>query len=188
MTEPLHIPQYHFKHHPQGGDKFGYQWGVEYSNNLIVKAIQEQGPFDGFLCFSQGAQMLRFAHFYTQELFKEKYSSIPWPKFAMTYGGQILTSVRMIIDGKVYDQQKDIKIHMPNGSIHVVGTKDPTYALCKIEPLQYTNNPVAIVHGEGHKVMHEYKDPEHIRIMEEFIEKQMRSKKESIDTLIKSKL
>lgn len=39
--------------------------GMEHSVDLIVKKIEEHGPFDGFLTFSQGGVMFRFFYYYT---------------------------------------------------------------------------------------------------------------------------
>lgn len=116
--------------------------GFEESVNAVVKFMEENGPFDGLLGFSQGASMVHLL------LAKAQNGEIQLRgiRFAIFFSGFLSLSSKH--ESLTSIQIKDIP------SLHVFGDADEIVARPKSEKLadRFDVEPVKIVHEGGHLV------------------------------------
>uniref|UniRef100_A0A1I7TX58 FSH1 domain-containing protein n=1 Tax=Caenorhabditis tropicalis TaxID=1561998 RepID=A0A1I7TX58_9PELO len=124
--------------------------GFEESVNAVVKYIEENGPFDGLMGFSQGASMVHLL------IAKAQLGEISLPdiRFAIFFSGFLSLSSQ-------HNSFTSLRIKdFP--SLHVFGDADEIVARPKSEKLsdQFEVEPVRIVHDGGHLVpaMSKYKE------------------------------
>uniref|UniRef100_A0A8R1DL08 FSH1 domain-containing protein n=1 Tax=Caenorhabditis japonica TaxID=281687 RepID=A0A8R1DL08_CAEJA len=124
--------------------------GFDESVTAVVKFIEENGPFDGLLGFSQGASMVHLL------IAKAQLGEIRLPgiRFAIFFSGFLSLSTK-------HDSLTSIQItNFP--SMHVFGDADEIVARAKSEQLadRFDVEPLRISHEGGHLVpsMSKHKD------------------------------
>jgi len=106
---------------------------IDESIDWLLSYINENGPFDGILGFSQGASMVT-------RLLRVTVETRPF-KFAILIGGVV---------SKMNDTSDD-KICFP--SLHLYGSADPLYESCKnLEKFYDENQRTSMEHNEGHNI------------------------------------
>ncbi|EGT46615.1 hypothetical protein CAEBREN_04149 [Caenorhabditis brenneri] len=116
--------------------------GFEESVNTVLKFIEENGPFDGLMGFSQGASMVHLL------LAKAQLGEIKLPgiKIAIFFSGFLSLSSK-------HDSLTSLRINnLP--SLHVFGDADEIVARPKSEKLadQFDVETIRIAHDGGHLV------------------------------------
>ncbi|CAO4374199.1 unnamed protein product [Caenorhabditis nigoni] len=134
--------------------------GFDESVNAVVKFIEDNGPFDGLLGFSQGASMVHLL------IAKAQLGEIKLPgiRFAIFFSGFLSLSSK-------HDTLTSLRIKdFP--SMHVFGDSDEIVARPKSEKLadQFDVKPIRIAHEGGHLVPSMSKHKEKIA---QFLREQM---------------
>lgn len=121
-------------------------FGLEQSVQVVIETINEHGPFDGVLSFSQGS--IFFRHFYriVTEIDPQSFEGLQLPKFIVSIGGPYFPTMMVNYKDRQFDQTS---FKIPIESVHFIGLKDQ-YLKFLSESQLYTKNPLIIKHDETH--------------------------------------
>ncbi|XP_046671596.1 esterase OVCA2 [Homalodisca vitripennis] len=115
--------------------------GLQESLNFFMRTLEENGPFDGVMGFSQGAAFLALACILLQD--KLSSSSVKFVIFVAGFKSHIPFHT------KFYDTQT--KINIP--SLHVIGDTDEVISSSRSrELLELFDNSEVVTHPGGHYV------------------------------------
>jgi len=150
----------------------------------IITFMNEHGPFDGIMGFSQGSTMAQLMYYTLQEnLFQsDEVLKYPLPTFMIFVGA---FAARFLMREKVNFTSKETYIKIP--TLHMLGTQDFIFEISKI--LTYICiDPILIVHNEGHKFPN--LKGVNLKIFEDFLHKEhaKRCNKDESGEIIERKL
>ncbi|CDW71752.1 UNKNOWN [Stylonychia lemnae] len=158
-------------------NKYNEVFGVEKSINLIVEEINQKGPFDGFMTFSQGSLMFRYFYRVAMDIaIHEQLVKIEeMPKFLISIGGVFFSDKKVNYKDQKFKQDDYI---FPIDSIHINGIKDEFMDILN-ESGQF-QNPIVINHQGGHSFPKKMVDKDFQQMLQ-FMKKQYERKFQSLN-------
>ncbi len=111
--------------------------------------MNEHGPFDGFLTFSQGSIMMRFLYRFIYVVDPDRYASRleKFPSFHISVAGPVFDYMHVQYKGQWVEE--DLSFNYPLESVHLIGTKD-FYKDNMTQPALY-KDPIVINYDDGHR-------------------------------------
>ena len=140
------------------GLKFRVSNGIEKSIDLVKETIEQHGPFDGVLSFSQGSAMFRIFNAMTQLIHADRYKNLEMPRFIISFAGAVFLEYLLHVDDRLYGPSDCLMTGID--SLHVYGLADPLVDHCRQEVGLYNSGPQTIknvvIHSGGHKVPNKF--------------------------------
>ena len=111
--------------------------------------MNEHGPFDGFLTFSQGSVVLRFLYRFLYIVDPNRYASRlkKFPSFHISVAGPVFDYIHVQYKGQWVEE--DLSFKYPLESVHLIGTKD-FYIDFMTQPALY-KDPIVIYYDDRHR-------------------------------------
>jgi hypothetical protein len=126
--------------------------GLEASLEMVLKTLQEKGPFDGLLGFSTGAEIVtRVTKLQEEEKFKSGEMKEKLFQFVVLIGGVEPEDWSVLPDTKDGVSSSTVRLHTP--SLHIIGQSDPYHPNSKIlEQIYDEKSRTTLIHSEGHNI------------------------------------
>ncbi|TNV75816.1 hypothetical protein FGO68_gene12793 [Halteria grandinella] len=142
--------------------------GLEDSIKSVLKEIEEHGPFDGALAFSQGSIFYRHMYRVLNQINPQSIEG--FPNFLISVGGPYFPYMKFNYQGRDFKQDYTL----PIDSLHIYGERDEYKAFMTVHKL-FSNTPDVIWHEDGHQFPRKLEQKEY-EILKGFIIKQWRLK------------